>query len=180
MVILDRLVRTSEGALVMRIFRQLFQIEDYSVEIIDQPVNHVFQEVEPLIDAIENNQMTKFSYHRANKYYDIHVTKLGNRVDDLFLVVWKDVTDKTLYEKRLQEMATKDPLTKLYNRRAFIDRYNKRDKESEYSFLLLDIDYFKHFYDQYGHFAGDKVLQKVAHLMRQHFPKKDAEVARLG
>lgn len=98
----------------------------------------------------------------------------------MFLVVWKDVTDKTLYEKRLQEMAIKDPLTKLSNRRAFIDKYNKRDKDAEYTFLLLDIDYFKHFNDRYGHFIGDKVLQQVADLIRQHFPEKDAEVTRLG
>ncbi|GAE94610.1 FOG protein containing GGDEF domain [Gracilibacillus boraciitolerans JCM 21714] len=156
----------------IEIFHRLFQVENYLVEVIDQHVNQFFREVQPLIDAIENNQMTKLSYHRANMYYDIHVTRLGNRLDDLFLVVWKDVTDKTLYEKRLQEMAIKDPLTKLSNRRAFIDKYNKRDKDAEYTFLLLDIDYFKHFNDRYGHFIGDKVLQQVADLIRQHFPRK--------
>lgn len=63
----------------IEIFHRLFQVENYLVEVIDQHVNQFFREVQPLIDAIENNQMTKLSYHRANMYYDIHVTRLGNR-----------------------------------------------------------------------------------------------------
>src|SRR5688572_15847962 len=73
----------------------------------------------------------------------------------------------------LTEMAHRDPLTGLRNRRALQDdvellearviRYGHR-----YCMALLDIDHFKAYNDTYGHLAGDRTLQTVAgELLRQ-------------
>ncbi len=64
-------------------------------------------------------------------------------------------------------LARTDYLTKTLNRRAFIERLQEeleRTKRTQEGFamILVDIDYFKKVNDQFGHLAGDYVLQKFA------------------
>ncbi len=68
---------------------------------------------------------------------------------------------------KLQEEAIRDPLTGLFNRRYLeetLAREFSRARREKYdiSFMLLDIDHFKHFNDRYGHAAGDFVLKIMA------------------
>jgi diguanylate cyclase (GGDEF)-like protein len=72
---------------------------------------------------------------------------------------------------QLEEKASFDFLTKLYNRRKFnsfleyeISKSN-RYKEEIFSLLLVDIDYFKNVNDNYGHLVGDNVLQEVSKIL---------------
>jgi len=67
--------------------------------------------------------------------------------------------------------ATTDPLTGLFNRRAFFTRLAEAWAEADrlhhpLALVLLDLDGFKEINDAYGHEAGDRVLQHVARLMR--------------
>jgi diguanylate cyclase (GGDEF)-like protein len=70
-------------------------------------------------------------------------------------------------EAQLSALALTDGLTGLWNRRAF-DETLKREWErtlregAQLSLLLLDIDHFKEFNDQYGHQVGDDCLRTVA------------------
>lgn len=71
----------------------------------------------------------------------------------------------------LDELASTDPLTRLYNRRVFLrwcERELKRSQERELSFsvLLLDLDHFKTVNDRYGHGTGDAVLCAVVEKMQ--------------
>jgi len=71
--------------------------------------------------------------------------------------------DKIIAEK----YARTDTLTQMNNRRGFQDLtqpiwQNIIREKRDASVVLIDIDYFKQFNDQYGHDIGDKVLQKVA------------------
>lgn len=74
-------------------------------------------------------------------------------------------------QRSLEELAVRDHLTGLYNRRGFDDIFNRelaRAKRSgaPMSIAMLDVDYFKRFNDHYGHPEGDKALQFVArHLL---------------
>jgi diguanylate cyclase (GGDEF)-like protein len=67
---------------------------------------------------------------------------------------------------RLQEIARRDPLTGLFNRRHFIEwfeRVRTRDNGEHRWFLaILDADYFKRFNDEFGHQVGDQVLISIA------------------
>jgi diguanylate cyclase (GGDEF)-like protein len=67
----------------------------------------------------------------------------------------------------LREMALRDGLTGLYNRRYLEDALNRELLRAErsgkpVSVVMIDIDHFKHFNDQFGHDAGDFVLSVVA------------------
>ncbi len=76
------------------------------------------------------------------------------------------------YQKRLEQMATVDKLTGIYNRQAFdiIIRQALKDvkrRKHELSVILFDIDHFKEVNDTFGHLAGDAVLQHVVNLSKQ-------------
>ncbi|WP_162617561.1 GGDEF domain-containing protein [Yoonia maritima] len=73
-------------------------------------------------------------------------------------------------------MASKDPLTGLLNRRAFLDALSM---QSAGVLFMLDLDHFKIINDSYGHPAGDQVLCAMGHVMKSLVRKTDL-VGRLG
>jgi len=74
--------------------------------------------------------------------------------------------------EKLSHQAETDPLTGLYNRRAFdvrleqMFRHAMRQKSAPLSLLMLDLDYFKQVNDEFGHQYGDAYLNKMAQVMR--------------
>jgi len=86
--------------------------------------------------------------------------------------------------REVEDLAIRDDLTGLYNRRylwEFLDAILDRARVQNFpvTLLLFDIDHFKRYNDQFGHPAGDQVLREVATLMRQNFRTHDV-VCRLG
>lgn len=86
--------------------------------------------------------------------------------------------------RQIQELALRDSLTGLLNRRALEEVLAHEFKAgSRYSsstcFILVDLDYFKVVNDQLGHLAGDQVLKSTAALMRRAVRDTDA-VGRYG
>jgi len=85
---------------------------------------------------------------------------------------------------QLERLALVDPLTELWNRRAFDDGLSSQcafvaRHQGTASLALIDIDHFKAVNDTYGHAAGDKVLQQLAlHLKR--LVRKEDICARIG
>lgn len=85
---------------------------------------------------------------------------------------------------RIREQSVRDSLTWLYNHQYFQNHMDnmlsgaKREKEP-LGFIILDIDYFKKFNDNYGHQAGDFVLKKVAGILTSELRGTDI-VARYG
>lgn len=71
---------------------------------------------------------------------------------------------------KLESQATTDELTGILNRRAFIEQSEiafgiaRRHKEP-FSFLMLDVDYFKNVNDKYGHAVGDFALQTFVKII---------------
>jgi len=89
----------------------------------------------------------------------------------------------SLYEDA-RRLATTDALTALLNRRAFIEAVERERARSDrhaypLSLLLLDVDHFKRVNDEYGHIAGDIVLQGVARVLESVARRSDF-VARWG
>ena len=71
------------------------------------------------------------------------------------------------YQKQLRDMAVRDGLTGIYNKRYLITamenefNYSSRHR-TPLSVIMFDVDHFKKFNDTYGHAAGDYVLQNIA------------------
>lgn len=63
---------------------------------------------------------------------------------------------------KLEKNMLIDKLTNLHNRRAFDDDIIKIQKDNTYSLIFIDIDNFRRFNNEFGHKAGDIVLQKVS------------------
>lgn len=80
--------------------------------------------------------------------------------------------------QKLTELATKDSLTKIYNRR-MIDEYISKeiDKSKRYKYdlsvIMIDIDNFKEVNDIYGHHFGDEVILKVVEIISKNIRKTD-------
>lgn len=83
--------------------------------------------------------------------------------------------------ERAQLAATLDNLTQVFNRNAFTRLLEQmlREGHQGIALIMLDIDYFKQFNDQYGHPLGDRVLQQVGVLLRKLLPPQ-AIAARYG
>lgn len=73
---------------------------------------------------------------------------------------------------QLRELANRDPLTGLYNRRhldaQLVDTVKNRECDSNLCLLLIDIDHFKRINDEFGHQAGDQVLTRLAGVLTSH------------
>ena len=85
----------------------------------------------------------------------------------------------------LENLSAIDGLTSIPNRRRF-DEYLKQEwwhairTKSRLSLIMIDIDYFKKFNDNYGHLAGDDCLKKVASALDNSLDRKTDLLARYG
>jgi diguanylate cyclase (GGDEF)-like protein len=88
-------------------------------------------------------------------------------------------------QDELTRLAATDPLTGLANRRRFDEtlayEYARHVRSgTEFSLILMDIDYFKSFNDNYGHVCGDECLRKVAQVIVGVMSRATDLVARFG
>jgi len=69
--------------------------------------------------------------------------------------------------QRINNLSMTDPLTEISNRRAFFNQMDYQEKlfkryGTNFSMIMLDIDFFKKINDKYGHQTGDRVLKDIA------------------
>lgn len=86
--------------------------------------------------------------------------------------------------QELDQLAIRDPLTGLYNRRFFDESLNREWRRFQrtgeaFTVTIMDVDAFKNINDQYGHEAGDQALQQVGAALRATLRASDL-VARVG
>ncbi|ADG83637.1 sensor domain-containing diguanylate cyclase [Thermincola potens] len=89
-----------------------------------------------------------------------------------------------LLYKKIEKLAITDGLTKVYNHRYFYKKFEEEYQRSQrygckFSVIMIDIDYFKRFNDEFGHKAGDTALFTVAKIIKTNTRNIDT-VARYG
>ena len=87
--------------------------------------------------------------------------------------------------KRLEAISTVDSLTNLANRRYFDDALLRELLRSQrtktpISLILLDIDFFKQYNDEYGHLAGDNCLRLISTVLQENVKRPGDMAARYG
>lgn len=145
------------------------QLERFSDELDGEPAN-VPAQVDSIVDAML--QETRAMQER-NKELETRLAEATAEVTEL----------RRGFEQARREALT-DPLTGLANRKAFEQAMHLLVRETQQdnaalSLLMLDIDHFKHFNDNFGHQTGDTVLQLVGRMLADNVKGRDV-AARYG
>jgi len=119
------------------------------------------------------------------KKIDSYSKELDNINTSLESKVQKRTKELQDANQKLQKLAITDPLTKLYNRRYFEKHLKSiwdiaKRKKINLSIIMCDIDFFKKVNDDYGHIAGDIVLQNISKIMKNALKRNSDFVARYG
>lgn len=93
-----------------------------------------------------------------------------------------DITVQMRLGRELERKSITDQLTGLYNRNYLEINSNVVHDEGNYpiSLLMMDCNYLKQTNDRLGHAAGDRLLQRVAQIIKDNTPSERAIAARLG
>ncbi len=118
---------------------------------------------------MNNNPIKMLALHKDGHEVPLMTTIAKRYVGDELLIalVARDAGDIQKQINELGEKAYHDPLTTLWNRRAFdeeIQTFHPAGKRSSdrFGIVMIDLDHFKQVNDQWGHDAGDMVLKEVA------------------
>jgi diguanylate cyclase (GGDEF)-like protein len=98
-------------------------------------------------------------------------------VDRLIRLASVGIQNARLHSKTL-ELAETDSMTGLLTNRAYQERLDAEFRRSQSSrqsmaLLIIDVDYFKHVNDTYGHPQGDELLRQLGEVIRQHARRDD-------
>ena len=104
---------------------------------------------------------------------------LGNHIG--YLSIRIDITA----QKSLEELAIRDEMTGLYNRRFYNQNIHQEIRRAKRQglwlcFMMLDVDNFKKYNDTYGHQEGDEVLKTLATVLKKVFKRAGDYCFRLG
>lgn len=133
--------------------------------------------LEKIVFAEEEEKKTHYYdevyFVEEERWLDVHKTEIdwvdGRKVG---LCTLYDITDKKLYQKKIENQANNDFLTGLYNRMRCeqdLGRYIAKAQavNCEGALLYIDLDDFKHINDGLGHQYGDVLLKAISHSLQR-------------
>lgn len=114
---------------------------------------------------------------------EIHVAQVKNSKGDLtgFRGIILDITERKLYEDKIRYLSFHDKLTGLYNRAYFEEELKRLNNKRKLpiSIIIGDVNNLKMINDSFGHQHGDKLLRKIAGVLKSCFRKSDV-ISRWG
>ncbi|MBF0478378.1 MAG: GGDEF domain-containing protein [Candidatus Omnitrophica bacterium] len=80
--------------------------------------------------------------------------------------------------EEIERLAITDSLTEVYTRRYVLERFNEDIKRSKHrnmqtSLLMIDVDFFKKYNDDFGHLVGDRILREIGQIIKTHIREID-------
>jgi len=118
---------------------------------------------------IEDHRIIYRVLNKNGDYVWIEAVGIGRYEDDQYVSMsgsHQNITSRKEYEFKIYDMAYKDTLTKLYNRRYFEEKFtNHLIEGGSGALLLVDIDNFKYINDIYGHTVGDEILKQFSNRL---------------
>lgn len=171
------------------IIKPIGHIRDLMKSILDNPGGGAPRQIE-FMGKDDIGELTGiFNSMNAKVYeYQQRLQEKYDRADSALMATNEQLKARTLELEQaialVERMATTDSLTDMPNRRHFDDclatAFARAARFNEpLCLILLDVDFFKQINDQYGHAAGDYVLQELARLIKSRTRETDV-CARLG
>lgn len=115
----------------------------------------------------------------------LHFRRLKISERRLATLLAERTADLARANERLEELATTDELTRIANRRRFVEFLQREwhralRARSPVALLMVDVDFFKRFNDTYGHQTGDLCLVRVADVLRSAVKRPGDLASRYG
>lgn len=153
----------------------------FSSNIDESTLNDVLEKIingESWEGELKNIDKYDNEYWLKVKFFAMH-NENNKRI--AYSVIMQDITDK----KALEELSIRDGLTNLYNRRYFQEKLetflnSAKRRDELIFFLMLDIDFFKQYNDNYGHQEGDYVIVEVAKVLKKFMKRSEDYSFRIG
>lgn len=159
---------------------------------LNQSINNLLEKIEEQVnldaEAVSNLQKIDHALEKSNHSSSLNkvvhyllntITKSANQHKTLSEELSKTNNEVSVLKEKL-EIARKeaicDALTGLLNRRGCDEKLAELDLEDTHTSLAIDIDHFKQINDNFGHFIGDKVLQRVANSIKANISDLDLAV----
>ncbi|PYF06875.1 histidine kinase N-terminal 7TM domain-containing diguanylate cyclase [Ureibacillus chungkukjangi] len=146
------------------------------------------QEHVRLAELISRGKECEYERIDGNKseHYQVRFSQVVNRKGTAIsnIITFVNITETVEMQKQLRILANYDGLTKVCNRRFFMEQSvnileSIIKKEKNASLIMFDIDHFKMINDTYGHEAGDIVLSEIANLVKFSIRPEDS-IGRYG
>lgn len=183
----DRLVdNMTDGVLVLDTHNRLVDFNPAAKAAlpdlrIGEPVSNLLPTGVELQKIYAEETRTEITLDRIPPtYLDVHISPLfdSQRQPLGKLIVWRDITELKLMQIELKELAGRDVVTEVYNRRRFMELAQIELKRSlrlnqPMSIVIADLDRFKNVNDTYSHQVGDQVLFDFAQFCMRTKRKKD-------
>lgn len=161
----------------------------FAISPVGQPVSVVFAAWPEIVAQIKDVTETQTEFTIGvppDHYLNLRISPLYDRRKRFVgrLIVWRDITELKHAQNELQQLATTDMLTQLFNRRYFLELAEHELRRAvrhhrPLALALIDIDYFKRINDAHGHAIGDQALIMFAAVCRRNI--RDIDIfARYG
>jgi diguanylate cyclase (GGDEF)-like protein len=156
-----------------------------SNELFDEMMKIQNEQVNALRKSIKEEQLEAATRRQHEQESLEDFSRLNNELVNTQRELARRNAELAVANARLESLATTDGLTGLKNHRAFqesLEREYARAARvgSPLSLLMLDVDHFKQFNDQFGHPAGDGALKEVARILTDSSRLSDTLAARYG
>jgi diguanylate cyclase (GGDEF)-like protein/PAS domain S-box-containing protein len=164
-------------------------------ELFARPFEEALAEYPVLIEALKATRDKVSGAFRRDmvikrdqviSHFSLNVSTITSHRDEILgcTLVMHDITERVRLLEQARDLANRDDLTGLPNRRHFFELAHKelsraRRYQKEVSLLLFDVDFFKDVNDVHGHRAGDRFLQSLARVCRRTLRDTDI-IGRVG
>lgn len=138
-------------------------------------VDYLFKPIDPMILKSKVNIFIEL--HRQRIMLEDIAEKLKEKIDELTLMYDE--------KQKLSDMTEEDFLTKIYNRRGLEKLMNKHWNSCKgyrlpFTIIMIDIDNFKTYNDNYGHLQGDEVLKSLSSKLKNVLKRPEDFIGRYG
>ncbi len=149
--------------------------KDSQIKQIKEEADKIKSEQKKVLEEVNRKKQIIAKLESDTKKKSEILQFMNKRKNEFLVEVSNELMES---EKKLEQLATTDHLTKLPNRRSMVEKLNYQQKRYErnkkpFSVVIADIDDFKEVNDNFGHECGDHVLKSISDTFRSMIRQQD-------